>query len=94
MNQELLEEWLIEALQALGGSATILEICQWVWAQKEEDLKNAGDQFFTWQYDIRWVATKLRKKGVLLGADESPRGIWELKLRVTERNGKKAKSFN
>jgi hypothetical protein len=79
MSQEVLEEWLIEAIQALGGSAAILEICQWVWAEKEEELRNAGDLFFTWQYDIRWAASRLQKKGILLGTDESRRGIWELK---------------
>lgn len=34
---------------------------------------------YTWQYDIRWAATELRKTGFMIEATESPRGIWQLK---------------
>ena len=42
----------------------------------------------TWNYDIRWAATELRKNGRMKPAhskenpeelvDESPKGIWEI----------------
>jgi len=32
--------------------------------------------FYSWQYDLRWAAHKLR--GVMLAADASPSGVWEL----------------
>ena len=34
--------------------------------------------FYTWQYDVRWAAYKLRESGEAKGVDENPRGIWEL----------------
>lgn len=44
--------------------------------------------FYTWNYDIRWAATELRKEGRMKPAyskenpgelvDESPKGIWEI----------------
>jgi len=58
-----LQEWLVNALRAHRGSATIVQVCEHVWANHEQDLRASGDLFYTWQYDIRWAATKLRKKG-------------------------------
>jgi hypothetical protein len=46
----------------------------------ENELRRSGDLFFTWQYDIRWVATQLRNKGILRAAESSPSGIWELAI--------------
>jgi len=37
-----------------------------------------GDLFYTWQYDMRWAATKLRRDGKLKAATRSPKGTWEL----------------
>lgn len=71
-------DWLIVALKAQNGSASIIDICKYVWSNHEDDLKNAGDLFYSWQYDIRWAATQLRSKGVLKKASLSPKGIWEI----------------
>jgi hypothetical protein len=73
-----LQVWILEALKAKNGSATLLEICKYVWDNHEDDLRRSGDLFYTWQYDIRWAATNLRENGKLLPANQSPRGIWEL----------------
>lgn len=78
MKKDLLEAWILESLTELNRSASLLEVCKWVWANKEIELRSSGDLFFTWQYDIRWAATRLRKKGQLQAADVSPTGIWEL----------------
>ncbi len=78
--KEDLSGWLIEALRANNGSASTVEVCKYVWNNYENELRRSGDLFFTWQYDIRWVATQLRKKGVLRAAESSPSGIWELAL--------------
>lgn len=67
-----------DELRALGGSSTILEICKQVWLKYEDELRQSGELFYTWQYDIRWAATTLRKQGIMKGKDDSPRGIWEL----------------
>jgi hypothetical protein len=54
--------WVIEALNAHGGTATVLDVSRHVWKLHEAELRAAGDLFYTWQYDIRWAATKLRRQ--------------------------------
>ena len=70
--------WLIEALKAHNGRASIAELCKYIWEKYENELRRSGDLFFTWQFDIRWAATYLRKKGIMRAVELSPRGIWEL----------------
>jgi len=77
-SREDLRSWLIEALEANNGRASIVEICKYVWENYERELRRSGDLFFTWQYDIRWAATHLRNEGIMVSAESSPRGIWEL----------------
>jgi len=71
-------EWVIEALKNLGGSGTILEISKEVWESHGEEIKDSGDSFYNWQYEIRWAGDILRKDGILRPTDESERGKWEL----------------
>lgn len=78
MKRDVLEIWILESLKKMNGSASLLEVCKWVWANKEKELRSSGDLFFTWQYDIRWAATRLRKKGLLQAANISPAGVWEM----------------
>lgn len=77
--KEDLQKWLLEALETNSGQATIVRICEHVWRNHEAELRESGNLFYTWQYDIRWAATRLRKRGLLRSAKTSPRGIWELK---------------
>jgi hypothetical protein len=72
-----LRKWLLEAIQSYGGNASIVDVCKYVWANYENELRKHGDKFFTWQYDIRWVADDLRREGILSG-ELRPRGIWKL----------------
>jgi hypothetical protein len=60
-----LEHWVLEALEALGGRARIVAICEHVWHHHEQDLRKSGDLFYTWQYDIRWAGQRLRDAGRL-----------------------------
>lgn len=76
-----LTDWVLEALRNLGGSASVLEVCKEVWKLHESELRR-GDLFYTWQYDIRWAALVLRKKGKMAGANDAARGIWALKGRA------------
>lgn len=71
---DLLEKTLI----SLGGKGTIVEICKAFWGSYEEKLRESGDLFYTWQYDIRWAATKLREEKKLKSREISPKGVWEL----------------
>jgi hypothetical protein len=77
-NREYLGEWLVDALEASSGSASIIELCKYVWKHYEDELRRSGDLFYTWQYDIRWAATKLRKEGIMKASHLSPIGTWEL----------------
>lgn len=76
--REDLQSWLIEALRASGGQASIVDVCKFVWEAHELDLRESGDLFYTWQYDIRWAAQVLRDAGRLKGTSQRPRGVWEL----------------
>jgi hypothetical protein len=71
--------WVADALNGAGGEASIVDVAKSIWASKETELKRSGNLFFTWQYDMRWAAKRLRDKGILAGADATPRGIWALK---------------
>ena len=73
-----LEEWVIEVLRRHGGSAYLVDICRWIWTEHEGDLRASGDLLYTWQYDVRWAAHRLRRRGELRAATESRRGVWEL----------------
>lgn len=68
--------WVLEALRAKGGRATVIEVARLIWQRHESDLRAGGDLFYTWQYDIRWAATKLRHRGQLKNTDR--RQPWEL----------------
>lgn len=59
-----LQKWIIEALEMKHGKASLLEVCKIVWAKHENELRLSGDLFYTWQYEIRWAGTGLRKKGL------------------------------
>jgi hypothetical protein len=73
-----LDTWVIEALHQLGGSASLIDTCRVIWRDHETELRASGDLLYTWQYDTRWAAHRLRVKGRLKPAVESPRGVWEL----------------
>ena len=74
-----LMDWVVDALRDNGGQASIVEIARHMWTHREDDLRGSGDLFFTWQYDMRWAALKLRASNTLCGADATPRGVWALR---------------
>jgi hypothetical protein len=73
-----LDDWIAEALRARRGAGSIVDVSSDVWRAHEADLKLSGDLFYTWQYDIRWAAYRLRKVGIMRPAAKSPNGVWEL----------------
>jgi hypothetical protein len=74
-SKEDLQEWVFEAVNE-KGSATLVEVAKHIWKNHETDLKNSGDLFYTWQYDMRWAAQALRDTGKFKHAKACPRGIW------------------
>ena len=75
---EKMEHWVLEAVAACGGSAPIVQAAKAIWEAHEGDLKGAGDHFFTWQYEMRWAADRLRKKKKLSLRMEGSRSLWLL----------------
>jgi hypothetical protein len=73
-----LETWVFDALKALGGSAKLVDVSKKIWEMHKGELEVSGPLFYTWQYDTRWAANQLRRKGLMKNADLSPKGTWEL----------------
>jgi hypothetical protein len=65
MKKKDLEQCVVEALEELGGSGSVVDVSKVVWRRYEPELRGSGDLFYTWQYDIRWAAQKLRDRGKL-----------------------------
>lgn len=73
-----LVEWVLQVLHELGGEAHHLRIAERIWNDHEEDLRQSGDLFYTWQYDYRWAATRLRHQGLLAPPTADNAGFWRL----------------
>ena len=73
-----LQQWVEDALRSLGGSGTVVEVAREIWSEHEEELRESGDLFYTWQYDMRWAAQALRDTGRAKAAASTRRGKWEL----------------
>lgn len=76
--KEDLKDWVVEALKEHGGEASLLEVARTIWDRHEDDLRASGDLFYTWQYDMRWAATKLREEGLLQQTKHGSREPWRL----------------
>jgi hypothetical protein len=77
-DKKRLQAWVLEAVHGLGGSAKPLEVAQYIWMHHESELRDSGDLFFTWQYDMRWEAQKLRNSGQFRRKNGSRSGTWDL----------------
>ena len=78
LTKEDLPDLILEALNAKNGSASLVDVCKFIWENHQGHIESSGDLFFTWQYDIRWAANKLRRSGKMKAAELSPKGLWEL----------------
>lgn len=74
-----LNDWVLQALVDLGGKAKIVDVAKHIWTHHEEDLRGSGDLYYTWQYDMRWSAKRLRDQGKVASPDVLPKGVWALK---------------
>ncbi len=74
-----LTDWVYNALEANGGRAKIAEVAEHIWKYHQDELRDSGDLFYTWQYDMRWAAQKLRDTGRCASVASGTKGIWELK---------------
>jgi hypothetical protein len=77
IERRVLTHWIVEALDAFGG-ARVVDVCKHIWDHHEDELRAAGDLFYTWQYEVRWAAQMLRHAGTLAPAAPNRRGWWEV----------------
>lgn len=73
-----LRRWVLEAVRALGGEATVVDVARHVWDHHESELRASEPLFYTWQYDMRWCATQLRHEGLLAPSVRGSAGRWRL----------------
>lgn len=87
MTRKDLPDILYQLIKELGESATMMTIFRKFWKDHKSELNENDDFFYTWNYDIRWAATKLRKEGRMKnasrqenthGLNASPNGVWEI----------------
>lgn len=67
---------VLEALKSHQGGAHLVLVAKYIWENYRERLEASKNILFTWQYDIRWAATKLRQQGKLKPSQECPKGVW------------------
>lgn len=72
-----LMDCVLSAVRAHGGRAHLSQIAKHIWDNNKHALE-ASPLLYTWQYDMRWAATKLRHDGVLKRAEDCEKGVWEL----------------
>lgn len=75
-HREDLVSWVLEAVKRNNGEATVLQVARDIWREHRVVLEQSGDLFYTWQYDMRWAAQKLRIDGRLRPSAECERGKW------------------
>ena len=71
-----LKKYIVEALEHLHGSASIIDISKEIWRRQQGNLYNGGSIFYTWQYDMRWAAHQLKLENKINTNDQ--RGVWTL----------------
>jgi hypothetical protein len=78
MNREDLVPIVEKAVQSYGGTASVVQVAQYIWKHHEIELKASGNLFYTWQYDMRWAALKLRKMRRFANVKVAPKGHWQI----------------
>ena len=69
MKKSDLQDSVVKALRSLDGVGSVADIAKKIWEESENELREAGELFYTWQYDMRWAGQILQKKGVLKKAN-------------------------
>ncbi len=67
---------VLAALNHLGGKGNVTEVARYIWDNYETVLRNSGDLFYTWQYDMRWAGPALPDEGKILKKGDNRR--WSL----------------
>lgn len=73
-----LERWILDALRAHAGEASIVQIAKHIWSYHEADLRKSEELFFTWQYRMRWAGQHLQKQERIKKAKRGAKANWVL----------------
>jgi hypothetical protein len=77
-DKHMLQSWVVDAVRAHGGSARPLDVAKHIWRVHETELRASEELFYSWQYDMRWAAQRLRDQGVFAPKHGERRGTWDL----------------
>jgi hypothetical protein len=66
INRFELTDWVLDCLKSSGGKVPVPMIAKWIWEHHEAELRDSGDLFYTWQYDMRWAGTRLSNEGKIV----------------------------
>ncbi len=78
VNRDDMMVWIVDCLKSLGGKGWPKDVSKYIWENHELELRASGDLLYTWQYDVRWAAQKLRNSGVLKPVHGRRDLPWEL----------------
>lgn len=78
ITREDLKPFILDALRVHGGKARVVQVCKYIWDTYEMKIRQSGNLLYTWQYDVRWAAQKLRNAGVLKPMYGSKTKPWEI----------------
>ena len=70
--------WIIAALRAHGGSASIAQVCKHIWEHNHALIVQDEALLYTGQFEVRWAKDLLSRDGILLPAKQSGKGRWQL----------------
>lgn len=76
-SRDVLVGWVEEALHAYDRAASVKEVAKAIWTSHRTEIERSEELLYSWQYDMRWAAHKLRKAGRLKPVNSSTRK-WEL----------------
>ena len=68
--------WVFTALKDLGGKAKLIDVADHIWENQKDKIIQSRTMRLRWQYDMRWAATNLRKRGIM--KENARHEPWEL----------------
>ena len=77
ISKDDLPRLLEDVLKEMNGNGYILDISKKFWIKYKDNITPDNNLFYTWQYDIRWAATELRKNNIMVRPDLE-KGLWTL----------------
>lgn len=78
MRRDDLPDLLYNVLDELGGEATAVEAVACFWTRYDEELRESGNLYYTWEFDLEKAVKDLRRDHRMMEAFYSPEDVWAL----------------